>query len=120
TVHRWVKQYEETGDLLNKPLNRSFKKIDPEKLKAYVSEHPDDTQEEVATVFGCCPQAISQAYRRHGITRKKTLSYKEQDSEKVEKYIEKIKDIPKEKIAYVDETGIDKCLYREYGYVPHG
>ena len=66
TVHRWVRQYEETGDLSNKPLNRSFKKIDPEKLKAYVAEHPDDTQQEVATVFGCCNQAISQAYRRLG------------------------------------------------------
>ena len=71
TVHRWVKQYEETGDLSNKPLNRSFKKIDPEKLKAYVAEHPYDTQKEVALVFGCCNQAISQAYRKLGITRKK-------------------------------------------------
>ncbi len=52
TVHRWVKQYEETGDLSNKPFNRSFKKIDPEKLKAYVAEHPDDTQEEISV---CCP-----------------------------------------------------------------
>ena len=71
TVHRWVRQYEETGDLSNKPLNRNFKKIDPEKLKAYVAEHPDDTQEEVALVFGGCNQAISQAYRRLKITRKK-------------------------------------------------
>ena len=71
TVHRWIKQYEETGDLSNKPLNRSFKKIDPDKLKAYVAEHPDDTQEEVAAMFGCCNQAISQAYRKLGITCKK-------------------------------------------------
>ena len=71
TVHRWVKQYEETGDLSNKPLNRSFKKIDPEKLKAYVAEHPDDTQEEISVVFGCCPQAVSKALKRNGITRKK-------------------------------------------------
>ena len=51
---------------------------------------------------------------------KKTLSYKEQSPEKVKEYKEKIKDIPKEKIAYIDETGIDKCLYREYGYAPRG
>ena len=121
TVHRWVRQYEETGDLSNKPLNRSFKKIDPEKLKAYVAEHPDDTQQEVATVFGCCNQALSQAYRRLGITRKKkTLRYTEQSEEKVKEYNKEIKDIPKEKIAYVDETGIDKCLYREYGYALRG
>lgn len=71
TVHRWVKQYEEMGDLSDKPVKRGYKKINPEKLKAYVAEHPDDTQEEVALVFGCCPQAISKAYKRLGITRKK-------------------------------------------------
>ena len=71
TVHRWVKQYEETGDLSDKPVKRGYKKINPEKLKAYVAEHPDDTQEEVALVFGCCPKAISKAYKRLGITRKK-------------------------------------------------
>ena len=74
TEHKQVRQYEETGDLSNKHLNRGFKKIDPEKLKAYIAEHPDDTQQEVATVFGCCNQAISQAYRRLGITRKKRHS----------------------------------------------
>ncbi|MDE6004659.1 MAG: IS630 family transposase [Oscillospiraceae bacterium] len=31
-----------------------------------------------------------------------------------------MKDIPEEKIAYVDETGIDSYLYREYGYSPRG
>lgn len=53
-------------------------------------------------------------------TKKKTLRYKEQSEEKVKEYYEEIKDIPKEKIAYVDETGIDKCLYREYGYALRG
>ena len=62
---------EETGDLSDKPLNRGFKKIDPEKLKAYVAEHPDDTREEVSIVFGGYPQTVSKAYKRLGITRKK-------------------------------------------------
>lgn len=47
-------------------------------------------------------------------TKKKTKHYQEQDPQKVEEYKEKIKDIPQEKIAYVDETGIDEFLYREY------
>lgn len=51
---------------------------------------------------------------------KKKLSYKEQNPEKVKEYQEKIKDISKRKIAYVDETRIDKCLYREYGYALRG
>lgn len=102
------------------PLKRSFKKIDPEKLKKYVEEHPDDTQEEMAKEFNCCNQSISKALKRHRITRKKTVTYKEQKPEKVKEYLEKIKDIPSEKIAYADETGIDTCLYREYGYAPIG
>lgn len=35
-------------------------------------------------------------------------------------YLKKIADVPKECIAYVDETGIDTYLYREYGYAPRG
>ncbi len=70
-VNSWVKKYQETGDLSNKPLNRGFKKIDPEKLKAYVKEHPDDTQQEMAKASGCCNQAISKALKRCGITLKK-------------------------------------------------
>lgn len=70
-VGEWVKKYKETGDLSNKPLNRAFKKIDPEKLRAHLKEHPDDTQREIAETFGCCNQAVSKAMKRLGITRKK-------------------------------------------------
>ncbi len=75
TVSSWVKKKRETGDLHNKPLNRGFKKIDPEKLKAYVKEHPDHTQKEMAEAFGCCNQAISKALQRCGITRKKRAHF---------------------------------------------
>ena len=51
---------------------------------------------------------------------KKTLCYCEQKEEQVKEYLNKIADIPKECIAYVDETGIDSYLYREYGYAPRG
>ena len=53
-------------------------------------------------------------------TQKKTTRYREQDREKVAAYQEQVKDIPPEKIAYVDECGIDTYLYREYGYAPRG
>ena len=53
-------------------------------------------------------------------TKKKNTFYKEQNPEKVEAYLEEIKDILPEKIAYVDESGIDICLYREYAYAPRG
>ncbi len=51
---------------------------------------------------------------------KKTISYQEQDQRIVAVYQEQIKGLPLEKIAYVDECGIDTYLYREYGYAPRG
>lgn len=52
--------------------------------------------------------------------KKKTTGYREQDSEKVAAYQAKISAYPIEKIAYVDECGIDTYLYREYGYAARG
>ena len=49
-------------------------------------------------------------------TQKKTKRYKEQEAVKVALYLKQIETIPVEKIAYVDETGIDIYLQREYGY----
>ena len=71
TIQRWEKQLKETGDLGKKELHRSFRKIDPEKLKAYVAEHPDAYQSEIAKEFGCSESGIRDALRRHKITRKK-------------------------------------------------
>ena len=74
SVSQWVKKYKETGDLSNKPLNRGFKKIDPEKLKEYISEHPDAYQKEIAIIFGCSATAVGKALKNLGITRKKDTS----------------------------------------------
>ena len=52
--------------------------------------------------------------------KKKTTSYKEQKTEQVNRYLERIKDIPADEIVYIDETGINTCIYREYGYAPKG
>lgn len=71
TLNRWVRQYKGTGDLSDKPLNRRFKKIDPEKLKQYVKEHPDATQKEMAEYFGCSAPSICNALKRNKITFKK-------------------------------------------------
>ena len=71
TIQKWEKQLKETGDLGKKELHRGFRKIDPEKLKAYVAEHPDAYQSEMAQVFGCSESGIRDALRRCKITRKK-------------------------------------------------
>ena len=61
TIQKWEKQLKETGDLGKKELHRSFRKIDPEKLKAYVAEHPDAYQSEMAEAFGCSESGIQDA-----------------------------------------------------------
>ena len=71
TIQEWEKQLKETGNLEKKPLHRSYRKIDPEKLKAYVAEHPDAYQSEMAEAFGCSESGIRDALRRYKITRKK-------------------------------------------------
>ena len=57
-----------------KELHRGFRKIDPEKLKAYVEEHPDAYQSEMAEAFGCSESGIRDALRRNKITREKRQS----------------------------------------------
>ena len=46
--------------------------------------------------------------------KKKSTFYKEQDPKQVEAYLEKIKDIPKEKLVYINETGLQTQMYRQY------
>ena len=60
------------------------------------------------------------SYPRIKLHEKKTTRYEEQDPQKAAAYQEQLKDVPPEKIAYVDECGIDTYLYREYGYAPRG
>ena len=49
------------GNLENKALNRPHKKIAPEKLRAYVEEHPDAYQREMAEEFDCSVAAIQKS-----------------------------------------------------------
>ena len=74
TLKKWLKQHKETGDLSDKPLNRSPKKICPEKLLEYLGEYPDAYQSEIAEAFGCSQSAVSQTMRKQKITRKKRQS----------------------------------------------
>jgi transposase len=75
SIKRWVKQYLEVGHLKNKPLNRTFEKIDPQKLKVYVQEHPDAYLKEIAAEFKCCTAAVYFMMEKLKITRKKKSKY---------------------------------------------
>ena len=74
TIRKWEKQLREEGHLEKKPVERSFRKIDPEKLRSYVAEHPDAYQSEMAKEFQCSESGIRDALNRLKITRKKRQS----------------------------------------------
>ena len=48
------------------------------------------------------------------------MRYYEQKEGQVKEYLERIADINKENIVYIDETGINSYLYREYAYPERG
>ena len=52
-IAEWEQKLKESGSLEKKALNRPHKKIDPEKLRAYIEEHPDAYQREMAEEFDC-------------------------------------------------------------------
>ena len=71
TIRKWERQSKEKGDLKPKTLTRKPKKIEPDKLRMYVAEHPDAYQREIAQEFNCSQSAIQKALKRLKITRKK-------------------------------------------------
>ena len=70
-IEEWEKKLKESGNLENKALNRPHKKIAPEQLRAYVEEHPDAYQREMAEEFNCSVTAIQKALKRQGLPEKK-------------------------------------------------
>ena len=72
TIRKWERQLKEKGELRPKTLTRKPKKIEPEKLRAYVAEHPDAYQREIAWEFNCTQSAVQKALKRLKITRKKS------------------------------------------------
>jgi len=70
-IRKWEQLQRETGKLDKKPLERKWRKIDPDKLREYMREHPDEYLDEIATAFECSGEAIRQALKKHKITYKK-------------------------------------------------
>ena len=88
TIRVCEKHSRKKGNLKAKIPQRSFKNIDPEKLKTYVKEHPDAYQNEIEKKFRCTPETIRKALKRLKITRKKTNRYKEQKQKKIKEDLE--------------------------------
>jgi transposase len=71
TILDWEKLLKTTGSLKKRPLIRSHKKIDPDKLAEYIVDKPDAYLREMADHFGCTIRAVSQALDKQQITLKK-------------------------------------------------
>jgi len=81
-MRRWQRQFNEHGHVKNKPLNRPYKKIDPEKLSAYVKERPDACLREMAEIFKCSGEAVRKILEKLNITRKKRRKSIEKETKK--------------------------------------
>ena len=71
TVNKWARKLKATGSLKDAKPRRTFKKLDPEKLRAHMREHPDSYLAEIGETFGCSESAVRKALRKLGVTRKK-------------------------------------------------
>lgn len=95
-------------------------KIPLEKLRAFVEAHPDAFLREIVAHFDCAIPSVWAALKQMKVILKKTTSFKEQNSEKVSEFLDildNLKDLP---VLSIDETGIDRYLYRPYVGAPRG
>lgn len=76
TINLWFRRKAETGDMQAKPRPTSSKRqkiTDWEKFRAFVKEHGDKTQVEMAQLWEgeISERTISRALQKIGVTRKK-------------------------------------------------
>ena len=71
TIRKWEIKLREEGTLEKKRVIRPCRKLEANKLSAYIADHPDAYLREIAAEFHCCATAVSYALRRLKITRKK-------------------------------------------------
>ena len=76
TITQWKNLRKETGSLEKKPVERRWRKIDPEKLKTDIEVFPDDFHKERAERFECSESGIKKALRKNKIKRKKNKNDK--------------------------------------------
>jgi putative heme iron utilization protein len=78
------------GTLASQTHKERQRKINKERLRAYVEENPDKTLMELGEVFQVSHVSIFRSLKKMSITLKKTLGYQERDEEERAKFIEEI------------------------------
>jgi len=74
TYNYWAAQKQKTGNLKPKKHGTRKRKIDPQKLRQYVEQHPDAYLKELAEQFNCQTSSMHNALVKLKITRKKKFS----------------------------------------------
>lgn len=84
TIYRWIARKKQRGNVDPFPKKAYKKKIDDQKLIAYVEKNPDHFLLEIATHFNTTLQAIFYALQRLKITRKKRLRFTRKETRNLE------------------------------------
>jgi transposase len=71
TIKNWLSLLSETGSMEKRPLDRSLRKFDSEKLNTYVEENPNVLLKDVAAKFNGSVTGAFHALNREKITLKK-------------------------------------------------
>lgn len=90
TIYRWIARQKQRGNVEPSPSKVYKKKIDDQKLIAYVEKNPDHFLSEIATHFNATLQAIFYALQRLKITRKKRQRFTRKETKKSEQSLCKI------------------------------
>lgn len=87
TIKNWKRLKGVTGQLSGSGRPPTPYKIDSDKLRSYVKDHPDAFLNEIALHFNVTAPAIHAALKRLKITRKKSRRYIRNDAKKSDKDI---------------------------------
>ena len=71
TLKTWKRNYSQGLSLDTKKRIRPAKKLPREALAEYIAKYPDAYLSEIGKHFGCTGEAVRQALKNMGITRKK-------------------------------------------------
>ncbi len=111
TIQKWKERIHSKTTRYIKPY-----KIENEALAQDVKDYPDDYHYERAQRFNCSPTGISEALKRIGVSKKKTLEHPKTCPVKRAHYLKKLNHVLSQcfAIVYMDESE----TIRRYGYAP--
>ena len=89
TIKRWLSLLSETGSLEKRPLTRTARKFESEKLKTYVEENPDALLKDIAAHFGGTISGADTALKREKITYKKKRFITKREMKKNAGYLQR-------------------------------